>query len=171
MAGPADHRKRENWDGPVPRNQATTRGWGMTFIEKVKSVTIKNSPGEKARPEVWGWGLCPGRGPGQLPALPVGQVLVLGGGGHPTSPRRARALAGQGWAQSIRVPWKSSTRSLKSGSMRSEGRSPSSLAASLSAPREMRYLGCKDCGGWGGGLQDAHPSLPGSRLESWGTSF
>lgn len=34
----------------------------MTFIEKVKSVTIKNSPGEKARPEVWGMGLRPGTG-------------------------------------------------------------------------------------------------------------
>lgn len=46
-----------------------------------------------------------------------------------------------GGAQSIVVPLKSSTRSLKSGSMRSDGRSPSSLAASLSAPSEMRYLG------------------------------
>ena len=60
MAGPTDHRKRENRDGPVPSNQATTRGWGMTFIEKVKSVTIKkNSPGEKARPEAWGVGVVP----------------------------------------------------------------------------------------------------------------
>lgn len=135
----------------------------MTFIEKVKSVTIKNSPGEKARPEVWGVGVVPRYGgPGRLPALPVGQVQAPGGGGHPTTLGRARALGGQGWAQSILVPWKSSTRSLKSGSMRSEGRSPSLLAASLSAPREMRYLGCKGWQ-WGGGPQGALTPSPGSQ--------
>lgn len=89
-----------------------------------------------------------------------GHVLALGGGRRWTFSGRMSVLGGQGWAQSILVPLKSSTRSLKSGSIRSEGRSPSSLAASLSAPREMRYLGCKGQPWlqWRDGLEDASPS-------------
>ena len=102
------------------------------------------------------------------PSPAGGALLAPGGGGHLTSPGKARALGGRGWAQSILVPLNNSTKSLKSGSMRSEGRSPSSLAASLSAPREMRYLGCKGQP-WlrkGGGLQDAHPC---PRVAGWGS--
>lgn len=64
------------------------------------------------------------------------------------------------------VPLKSSTKSLKSGSIRSEGRSPSSLAASLSAPKEMRYLRCE------GQVVKAYSAHSGAkRLEYWGHLF
>lgn len=64
-------------------------------------------------------------------------------------PSRGRGRVGAGRAllppgtrvQSTLVPSSSCTSSVQSGSMRSEGRWPALLAASLSAPREMRYLG------------------------------
>lgn len=109
-----------------------------------------------------------GQGPGQLGWLQRPRAATswhLGEvGAQFVFPGRMTAPGGQGWAQSILVPLKSSTRSLKSGSMRSEGRSPSSFAASLSAPREMRYLRIKGSHGCSGEM--AWRSPPTAALRS-----
>lgn len=95
-AGPAGSRKwlePGDWDGSVLSKQVTTTGLRITFIEKVKSVTIKNPPGEKARSEVCGVGLVPRYG-----RAPHWEQVVAPGRGGP------RLLQGTG------EPWKGSSR-------------------------------------------------------------
>lgn len=96
---------------PPPSLAAAARAVSESFIGKVQSAP-RGAP--RPRPD-------PARTPPEPRAAPL-------------PGRDARP------PQSIVAAWKSSTRSLYSGSMRSDGFSPSSVVASRLAPSDRRYL-------------------------------
>lgn len=113
---------------PVPGARPDGGGVRDALLEKYKVVPetrYRASPRPAAGP-----------GPAQARPRPSGPAQPRRPGpSRPSGPAPRRAPP-----QSIVVAWKSSTRSLYSGSMRSEGFSPASVVASRLAPREMRYL-------------------------------